>query len=230
MNGQDPSSTPYDPRSSITEQINTSVSTSLHNLRHANHPDLNDEVSKPYLDCLVLHSPFPDPIQTAEAWQAMETHVPRCARTLGISNIYSLPLLEILYGTANVKPSVVQNRFFAATGYDEDIRAFCDANGIIYQSFWTLTANPGLMTADAKPVALMQEVAGVSPAVALYGLVLGLGNVSILDGTTNGGRMKEDLEGVERIRVWAEQNVGEWAQCMEEFRSLLRANSATTEA
>lgn len=34
-----------------------------------------------------------------------------------------------------------QNRFYDATGYDVDIRKWCKENGVIYQSFWTLTAS-----------------------------------------------------------------------------------------
>jgi diketogulonate reductase-like aldo/keto reductase len=46
-------------------------------------------------------------------------------------------------------------RFHAKTGYDAGIRAWCSQQGIAYQSFWTLTANPdciksGVVRAAAK--------------------------------------------------------------------------------
>lgn len=34
-----------------------------------------------------------------------------------------------------------QNRFYDATRYDLEIRKYCRENGIVYQSFWTLTAS-----------------------------------------------------------------------------------------
>src|SRR5687767_15360810 len=64
------------------------------------------------------------------------------ARQLGISNCYNLEYLSGLHKWARVKPAVVQNRFYAESGYDREIRAFCKQNGLLYQSFWTLTANP----------------------------------------------------------------------------------------
>lgn len=70
------------------------------------------------------------------------------ARQLGISNIYELDVLEQLFQDAKVKPSVVQNRFYADTGHDHQIRAWCREQGIVYQSFWTLTANKEVMSRD----------------------------------------------------------------------------------
>jgi hypothetical protein len=32
-----------------------------------------------------------------------------------------------------VKPAVLQNRFYADSGYDVELRAFCRANGVVYQ-------------------------------------------------------------------------------------------------
>ncbi|KNC70191.1 hypothetical protein SARC_17287, partial [Sphaeroforma arctica JP610] len=42
-------------------------------------------------------------------------------------------------------PKVIQNRFYADTGYDVDIRDFCSTHDVKYQSFWSLTANPHLV-------------------------------------------------------------------------------------
>lgn len=222
IHGQDPGDMPYDPSSSITEQVNASVASSLHNIWHTDLPQdaATTTSSAAYIDCLVLHSPFPSPRQTEEAWRAMEAHVPHSVRTLGISNIYHLPALHALYDFAKVKPSVVQNRFYAETGYDTGIRAFCAQKGITYQSFWTLTASPRLLASDV--VGLLAQAAGVSRPVALYGSVLGLGNVSVLDGTKNARRMKEDLEGMELIRAWAGQNPGEWERMQGTFGAALQ--------
>lgn len=173
---------PYDPEKSITEQVAASVKSSLNNLRHS-----ENDASQSYIDCLVLHSPFPSMRETQEAWRAMEGHVPEQALTLGISNIYQIEVLKALYNSASVKPSVVQNRFFDKTGYDTEIRAFCVEKGMTYESFWTLTANPRLVT--STPATTIAEKVKVSGPVALYSLVLGLGNTSVLCGTTNEKRM-----------------------------------------
>lgn len=199
IHGQDPQNMPYDATKSITDQINASVASSLRNLRYH-----EDGVEHSYIDCLVLHSPFPTMTQTKEAWRAMECHVPETVRTLGISNAYHLSVLEELYSFATVKPSVLQNRFYQDSNYDHDIRSFCKDRGVVYQSFWTLTANPHLLRSN--PVELVAREVGVGKAVALYGLVLGLGDVSILDGTTHSQRMQEDLEGVEAIQKWRQNN------------------------
>ena len=50
-----------------------------------------------------------------------------------------------LYNSARHKPKVLQNRFYNKTNWDNDLRAFCLQNKIVYQSFWTLTANPEIL-------------------------------------------------------------------------------------
>ncbi|KAI7363512.1 Aldo/keto reductase [Hortaea werneckii] len=215
--GQDPTKMPYDPKASITDQVTASVASSLRNFG-----SLGEEAHNPsYIDCLVLHSPFPSSSQTDEAWRAMETHVPNTVRTLGISNIYSLSALEELYNYASIKPSVVQNRFFRDTGYDRDIRGFCAEKDMTYQSFWTLTANPHLLMSE--PARELAGAVGVSLPVAMYGLVLGLGKVSVLDGTTNAQRMHEDLAGIEKINEWQSAHASEWSQLQTAFYALLAA-------
>ncbi|KAI7365917.1 hypothetical protein KC336_g21364 [Hortaea werneckii] len=208
---------PYDPKASITDQVTASVASSLRNFG----PQGEEAHNSSYIDCLVLHSPFPSSSQTEEAWRAMETHVPNAVRTLGISNIYSLSALEELYKFASIKPSVVQNRFFRDTGYDRDIREFCAENDMTYQSFWTLTVNPHLLMSE--PARELAEAVGVSLPVAMYGLVLGLGKVSVLDGTTNAQRMHEDLAGIEKMIEWQSAHVSEWSQLQTAFDALLAA-------
>ena len=44
---------------------------------------------------------------------------------LGISNCYDLDVLEYLYKKVELKPSVVQNRFYAQSSYDQEIRVWC---------------------------------------------------------------------------------------------------------
>lgn len=205
---------PYDPAKSITSQVLASVKSSLNNLR-----DNEDSSIDSYIDCLVLHSPLPSMKETQEAWRAMEGHVPQQARTLGLSNVYQIEVLKALYDFASVKPSVLQNRFYPDSGYDTEIRAFCSEKGMTYQSFWTLTANPKLLA--SRPVTTLAELNRVSPPVALYSLVLGLGQMSVLNGTTNPKRMEEDLFGVEKIRQWRESSPQDWKNIQSAFQELI---------
>ena len=209
---------PYNPKSSIADQVAASVASSLKNLRPTEDAQRNS--TDAYIDCLVLHSPFPSLQQTLEAWRAMETHVPHPIRTLGISNIYDIDALRSLYQSVRIPPSVVQNRFYPETGYDTQIRQFCREKGITYQSFWTLTGNPRLLRSE--PVGNLAEAAGVSREVALYGLVLGLDDgMSVLDGTTKSARMVEDLKGVEMVRKWSGKAPEGWSEILQAFKALV---------
>ena len=177
--GQDPRSVPYDPNAPLPEQVAQSFAASLRNLQTA------------YLDCLVLHSPLASPAQTLEVWRAMESLVPGGGvRQLGISNCYALEQLKALHDSARIKPCVVQNRLYAETRYDREIRAFCRSRRIIYQSFWTLTANPQVLGAGA--VAGLASKYGRTPAQILF-RYLTQRDVVPLSGTRSDTHMREDL-------------------------------------
>lgn len=212
--GQDPNNLPYDPTSPVEAQVHASIVSSLHHLRTS-----NDKTG--YIDALVLHSPLPTMSLTLTAWRTLETYVPHQIRNLGISNT-DLPTLRALYESVNVKPAVVQNRFFARTHYDVPLRRFCEKKGIIYQSFWTLTGNPQLLGSEV--VAEVANVVGVSKEVSLYLCVMGLGKLAVLNGTTNGERMREDLDGLKMWTTWFqkdERNQEQWGRCMNTFRKLI---------
>src|SRR5690606_17931000 len=163
----------------VADQVAQSFEKSLRNLRTG------------YVDGLVLHSPLRDGRQTLEAWRALESIANTGgARQIGISNCYSLDLLRSLCDAAAVAPAIVQNRFYRDTGYDSGIRAFCRDRGIVYQSFWTLTANPHLL---ADPV--VAEIASRldrTPAQVLFRYLTQQGVVP-LTGTTSIEHMREDL-------------------------------------
>ncbi len=179
LGGQDPARVPYDPDAPLAEQVARSVEVSLRNLQ------------TPYLDCLVLHSPLRNMRETEEVWQAMQVALESGAvRQLGISNCYDLAVLKQLYRWASGKPAVVQNRFYAETDYDVDIRAFCREHGISYQSFWTLTANPHVL-AHEQTVRLAQAYR-VTPAQVLFRYLTQVGIVP-LTGTASQVHMREDL-------------------------------------
>lgn len=177
--GQDPARIPYDPDAPLAEQIAQSCALSLRNLQ------------TDYLDCLILHSPLATDRQTLQAWQALESLVDRGqVRRLGLSNCYHLDQLQTLCRAARILPAVLQNRFYADTGYDRDIRAFCTGARIVYQSFWTLTANPQLLGH-----AVIQSLASRyvrTPAQILFRYLNQSGVVPLV-GTRSEAHMREDL-------------------------------------
>jgi diketogulonate reductase-like aldo/keto reductase len=179
IGGQDPRRLPYDPRASLPEQVRQSCRASLANLQTS------------YLDCLLIHSPLETAARTLEVWRELEALVERgLVRALGISNCYELALLQALYAAARVKPLVVQNRFYAQTGYDRGIRVFCRAHGMVYQSFWTLTANREAL-AEARLQQLAQRY-GVTPAQLFFRALTQIGIVP-LTGTTSDEHLRQDL-------------------------------------
>lgn len=171
---------------------------------------------EPYLDSVLLHSPLRTMEDTITAWKTLETYVPHKIRNLGISNT-TLPILERLSDSATVKPSVVQNRFYKETGFEVDLRAYCRQQGILFQSFWTLSANPRLSA--SKPVRHVADKTGVPQVVAYYALVLGLEGVTILDGTQSEDHMKDDLQGIDTVGAWAEgEGLSDWTSALAEFK------------
>ncbi|MCQ8179722.1 aldo/keto reductase [Methylomonas sp. SURF-1] len=179
LNGHDPLRIPYDPRAGLAEQVAQSFAVSQRNLQ------------TDYLDGLVLHSPLADRGQLLEVWQAMETLAGAGkVKQLGISNCYDFALFEYLYQTAEIKPAVIQNRFYSDTGYDKQIRAFCRQRQIVYQSFWTLTANPRLLAHPAVTAAA--NARGRTPAQIFFRYLQQHGVVP-LTGTCSAAHMREDL-------------------------------------
>jgi diketogulonate reductase-like aldo/keto reductase len=150
-----------------------------------------------YIDSWVLHSPFPSISDTLLAWNAMETGVAAgSVRQLGLSNCYDLKTFSLIYDAAKVKPRVLQNRFYRDSGYDRDLRKFCAAHNVSYQSFWTLSANP--MVLQSSPVARAQQWLAKElrrPALtkeqAFFRLLIDMG-ISPLTGTTSPEHMADD--------------------------------------
>ncbi|ETN44685.1 uncharacterized protein HMPREF1541_10355 [Cyphellophora europaea CBS 101466] len=214
IHGQDPDRLPYDPQSPVPDQVNASVISSLNNFDFGATLGEDDTVG-PYIDTLVLHSPMPTIAETLEVWHTLEQYVPREIHNLGISNCNLFTLMD-LHERANIKPAVVQNRFYADTKFDIGVRKFCQEKGIIYQAFWTLSANPGLTR--SPEVQQLANKLGVSPQAALYCLVLGLENVVILNGTTSLVNMRDDWEAIGKAEAYAEANPASWNEVNTAFR------------
>lgn len=180
LNGQDPQRIPYNPNAPLEIQVAESFRMSKQNLRTE------------YVDSLVLHSPLFPYANLLKVWGAMEAvHHSGGARQLGISNCYDVELLKRLEGDANVKPAFVQNRFYAESGYDKELRHWCDEKGIIYQSFWSLTANPHLL-GSREFFALTQEY-NKTEAQILYRYLNQIGIVPLI-GSTSKRHIDEDLD------------------------------------
>lgn len=216
---QDLETAPYDVAAPIPEQVRASVEGSLRNFTLGDEPGDGDG----YIDCLLLHSPLPSLEETLEAWTAMASFVPHRVRHLGISNV-PLPVLRALCdthgsGVTLPKPAVVQNRLMPGR-YDPELYEFCRERGIIFQAFWTLTANENLTT--SQPTIRVAREVGVSREVATYALLLGFENFAVLDGTKSEEHMKEDLEGLELVGEWVDgEGKAIWVECLREFKGLM---------
>jgi len=177
--GQDPLKIPYDPNASLEEQIITSWEVSKQNL-HTN-----------YLDSLLLHSPLFPYSNLHTAWKIFESLYDEGeVRHIGISNCYDLSLLQRLYEDAHIKPSIVQNRFYADVHYDKTLRAWANEKGILYQSFWTLSANPHILHSSIlKGIAQQYR----KSAEQIFYRYVSQKGIIPLNGTTSSSHMKEDL-------------------------------------
>jgi diketogulonate reductase-like aldo/keto reductase len=184
LDGQDPARIPYDPKATLEDQVKQSMETSLKNL----------QVS--YIDSLVMHSPMRTFKDTLSVWRVFESFVDEGkVRQLGMSNCYDLETLSRLWEEARVKPAVIQNRLYKETNFDQGIRAFARKNGIYYQSFWTLTANPKILSLPA--VRGMAEKYGKTPAQIFFAYLINSAGLTPLTGTTNETHMTQDLEAMD---------------------------------
>lgn len=180
LDGQDPDRVPYDKQAPVEEQVAQSFAASLQNLQTK------------YVDCWILHSPVAPFGELKKVWRTMEAvYATGGTRQLGISNCYYLDYLKQLYALADVKPAVVQNRFYRNTGYDVPLRQWCTEHGIIYQSFWTLTANPHLL--NSKTVQTLAAKYHKTAPQIFFRYLSQIGIVP-LTGTCSEQHMKEDLE------------------------------------
>ena len=114
-------------------------------------------------------------------------------RRLGISNV-SLEQLQTLVESAKVKPRFVQNRCYAARGWDHSIRQFCTKHGIVYQGFSLLTANRDVLIHPEMRRIAERYQRTTSQVVFRFALQIGM---LPLTGTTNAEHMRADLDVVQ---------------------------------
>lgn len=178
--GQDRSNIPYNASAPLTVQVEQSIARSLENL------------GTTYIDSLVLHSPLPTLQATLEAWGVFERAVDDGrVRQLGISNCYDERFFRALHESARIKPAVLQNRFYAESGYDVGLRRFCLEQGIAYQTFWTLTANRRLL--ESAPVQSAARRLRATPPQVLFRWLIQSGHQP-LTGTKSPEHMRQDLD------------------------------------
>ncbi len=181
VNGQD-HRLPYDARASITTQVQQSFASSLEHL----HTD--------YLDSYVLHGPYSRRGLGAEDWEvwaAIESlYDAGKTKVIGISNV-SVEQLTVLCAKAKHKPMMVQNRCYAAFGWDQAVRKICQTNNIIYQGFSHLTANREVFAEPAIRTMASKYQTGVAQIVFRFSQQVGM---LPLTGTTNPQHMKDDLQ------------------------------------
>jgi diketogulonate reductase-like aldo/keto reductase len=173
---------PYDPDVPIPMQVEQSFASSRAHL------------ATETIDSYLLHGPSQRvglaPADWA-AWNAMQAiHDSGRARWLGVSN-FTVEQLQELYRDARVRPRFVQNRCYAARGWDRSVREFCSAHDIIYQGFSLLTAN---REALAHPdLARIARRHGRTASQVVFRFALETGMMP-LTGTTSADHMRADLE------------------------------------
>lgn len=123
IGGQDRSQfIPYDPSAPVPDQVNSSLATSLKNLRTT------------YLDSYILHSPLDTRAKTLDAWRTLISFKDAGkVRAIGVSNVYDVEELEALEEATGRKVEVVQNRWFQGNGWDRKVYQYCQKHGIQYQ-------------------------------------------------------------------------------------------------
>jgi diketogulonate reductase-like aldo/keto reductase len=176
---------PYDPSASLAVQVAQSLVSSLEHLK-------TDSV-----DSFVLHGPASGYGWTdadAEVWEAMrrERDAGR-TRLLGVSNVALEHLEEIKKSGAEL-PKFVQNRCFARTGWDREVRSFCSKHKIVYQGFSLLTANQEVV--NHPPFIALAKQLGATPAQVVFAFARAVGMLP-LTGTSNAEHMKQDLASLE---------------------------------
>jgi diketogulonate reductase-like aldo/keto reductase len=172
---------PYDPAAPVEQQVAQSFASSLEHLQ------------TDHVDAYLLHGPSQaHSLGTADwqAWRAFEAlYDTGKVRFLGVSNVSLEQLKSLLHG-ARVRPRFVQNRCYARTAWDREVREFCVAEGLVYQGFSLLTANPHVVR-DAEVRGIATKY-GLTPEQLILCFAAELGMIP-LTGTTDITHMHQDL-------------------------------------
>jgi diketogulonate reductase-like aldo/keto reductase len=172
---------PYDPNASLSIQVEQSFHSSLQHLGIS------------YLDSYLLHGPeLAQGLSVGdwEVWRAME-QLQQAGKTLhlGISNC-SASQLKLLLAGARVRPTFVQNRCYASTGWDRETRELCQREGLHYQGFSLLTANREFWMSHAVITLARREKATPAQVIFRFARLL---HMIPLTGTSDLKHMEADL-------------------------------------
>ncbi|MFO0775755.1 MAG: aldo/keto reductase [Nitrospiraceae bacterium] len=172
---------PYDPRADVATQVRQSFESSCAHLHTTT------------LDSYVLHGPYGRRGLTTDDWSVWRTmealYREGRTRMIGVSNV-SAEQLALFCAQAEVKPMVVQNRCYAAFGWDRSVRTICKEQGVVYQGFSLLTANREVFVDPT--VREMARRYGVGLAQLVFRFAMQVGMLP-LTGTTNPQHMEDDL-------------------------------------
>jgi diketogulonate reductase-like aldo/keto reductase len=173
---------PYDPDADVGTQVRQSIASSLEHLGVAR------------LDSYLLHGPsFTIGLADADwqAWRAMEDAAQGGQIGLiGVSNVTAAQL-AMLVKDATIAPAFVQNRCFARTRWDANVRAFCAAHDIAYQGFSLLTANREVQA--SSQVQAIARRHGKTLAQLIFRFALEIAIIP-LTGTRDSEHMRQDLD------------------------------------
>jgi diketogulonate reductase-like aldo/keto reductase len=173
---------PYDPTAPIRSQVEQSFDSSIEHL------------SVETIDSYVLHGPASSAGLTPDdwaAWQSMESiHDSGRVGLLGVSNV-SFDQLQSLCAGARIRPTFVQNRCYASSGWDRQVRQFCKSNGIVYQGFSLLTANRNVLASSGIKRIALDHGRTIQQIVFRFATEVGM---IPLTGTTSGHHMQADLD------------------------------------
>ena len=172
---------PYDPRADYPTQVRQSFASSLEHLR------------TDYVDSYVLHGPSVGRgLSDADfaVWKEMEALV-RGGKDAGHRSEQREPgAASHAPGGGGDPPRFVQNRCFAVSYWDRDVRALCAERGMVYQGFSLLTANAQLL--GGPEMVAMARRHGKTIAQLVFRFAQQVGMLP-LTGTTDVGHMREDL-------------------------------------
>lgn len=173
---------PYDPQADLPTQVRQSFASSLGHLR------------TDHVDSYILHGPsVARGLSDADhdVWREMEALCREGkTRFIGVSNV-NLGQLRMLLQAAEIPPRFVQNRCFAVTGWDRDIRELCVEHDIVYQGFSLLTANPHVLGEPEMSNLATRYQKSVAQVIFRFAQQIG---ILPLTGTTDSSHMREDLD------------------------------------
>jgi diketogulonate reductase-like aldo/keto reductase len=176
---------PYDIDADFQTQVKQSFQSSLQHLR------------VDYIDSYLLHGPSSVYGLTDTDWKVWKEMESICkegkVKYLGISNVNFNQLVK-LYTESRIKPKFVQNRCFANTGWDKQIRQYCKEHNIIYQGFSLLTANSNIFSNNNLRKIILRS--GKTPAQVIFRFAIQKGMIP-LTGTKDETHMREDLSCVD---------------------------------